>query len=175
MPQVQQNHTQAFPVREACFFCQVTGAFLIEHMEVGQDLIGDGKAGFCPGPLPDNIPVAVVQAEERLQVIAELGVLFHGEKEPVYQEYDGHGRAQVEKTQGNGDGAVHGHGSHGEGIAGGEDGLIPCAGLCAVHEGDHDQSKHDLASDSRKQGLDEEFYAAAQENKGKGSFESCAY
>ena len=133
-------------------------------MEVGQDLIGDGKAGFCPGPLPDNIPVAVVQAEERLQVIAELGVLFHGEKEPVYQEYDGHGRAQVEKTQGNGDGAVHGHGSHGEGIAGGEDGLIPCAGLCAVHEGDHDQSKHDLASDSRKQGLDEEFYAATQES-----------
>ena len=76
-------------------------------MKIGQNFRCNRQIRRPRNPFPNQLPVIVVQAEQGLKIMPELNFFPHGKEEPVYQEYDGHGRAQVEKTQGNGDGAVH--------------------------------------------------------------------
>ncbi len=108
-------------------------------MKMRQYLAGDGQAGEAVETAADDVPVMVVKAEQGLYTVGKLRLPSHGEEEAVYDEDDDDRRPQIHQAERDGRVLVHGHGCQRQGVAGGENRLIPGARHGAVHERDHEE------------------------------------
>ena len=141
VPQGQQNGLQIAAMRQRRVLRQIAHAILVCHVKAGQDLARHRQVGVARQPAADKLPIAVVQPEQRLDVVAEHRVPADGKEKPVDQEYDRDRRAQIDQTQGDCGGSVHRHAGKGQRVTGRKDRVVPCAGCRAVHQRDHYQRK----------------------------------
>ena len=174
MPEDDERGLQLLPGMELRMLFQVSPAVCVDGMEMGQDLIGDRQIGAPIQTAADDIPVLVVQAEQGFDIVGKLDVPPHREEEPVHQKNDEHGGAQVCQTQGDRQLLVHGHGGHGQGVAGGEDRLVPGAGGGAVHQAGHDDRKGQLPFQRRQERIGQEHDAAGQERADRAGLHAVA-